>query len=102
MSGRLKKTLYGVLIALLLSAVLFGVAQRLTELKGELGRTALENTERALRRAAAACYAVEGVYPPSVDYLIEHYGLAVDLDRYAVFYEVYAENLMPDITVIER
>ena len=62
---------------------------------------ATENLEKALRRGAAACYATEGTYPPNIDYLTEHYGIKVDTRRYAVFYEVFAENLMPEITVVE-
>lgn len=62
------------------------------------GRTQLET---ALRRAAVACYAAEGSYPPSLDYLTEHYGVQIGKD-YVVFYEVFASNLMPDITVLEK
>ena len=58
--------------------------------------------ERTIRRAAVTCYAVEGIYPPSLDYLVEHYGLQLQEDRYQVFYEGFAENLMPDITVLEK
>ena len=58
--------------------------------------------EDALRRTAVACYAVEGIYPPSLDYMQEHYGIRIDEERYAVKYEVIASNLMPDITVLER
>lgn len=61
-----------------------------------------EQLETALRRAAVACYAAEGIYPPDTDYLTEHYGVRIDEDRYAVFYDVFADNLMPDITVLER
>ena len=56
----------------------------------------------AVRKAAVACYAAEGIYPPTLEYLQEHYGLQIDEDRYVVFYEVFAENMMPDITVLER
>lgn len=66
---------------------------------GEEGRQQLET---ALRRAAAACYAAEGIYPPTVAYLQEHYGVQIEEDRYLVFYDVFANNLMPDITVLER
>jgi len=48
-----------------------------------------------------ACYAAEGIYPPTTEYLVEHYGIQIDHSRYAVFYEVFAENLMPEITVVE-
>ena len=66
---------------------------------GEEGRQQLED---ALRRAAVACYAAEGVYPPSLDYIREHYGVETESEDYIVFYEVFAENLMPDITVLEK
>jgi len=32
----------------------------------------------------------------------EKYGIVVDESRYLVMYDVFAENLMPDITVLER
>lgn len=54
----------------------------------------------AIRRSSIQCYAIEGRYPPSVEYLEEHYGLSVDHDRYHVFYSGWASNIMPDITVI--
>ena len=54
-----------------------------------------------LYRAAVHCYAVEGRYPPTLDYLMTTYGVPVD-DRYVVFYTLEASNLMPDITVMER
>ena len=56
----------------------------------------------AVRKAAVACYAAEGIYPPTLSYLQEHYGLQIDESRYAVFYEIFAENMMPEITVLER
>ena len=42
--------------------------------------------EDTVRRAAAACYAIEGIYPPDVAYLEEHYGIRIDWDRYTVDY----------------
>ena len=65
----------------------------------EQGRQQLET---ALRRSAVACYASEGIYPPNVEYLKKHYGVQIDESRYTVFYEIFAENLMPDITVLEK
>ena len=58
--------------------------------------------EEALHRAAAACYAAEGVYPPNLDYLLERYGIRYAEDYYTVLYQPVASNLMPDITVLER
>jgi len=67
--------------------------------QGEEGRRQLED---ALRRAAVACYAAEGVYPPNAEYMAEHYGVQIDRERYTVFYEIFADNLMPEITVLEN
>ena len=61
-----------------------------------------EQLEDAVRRAAVACYAAEGIYPPDVEYLEEHYGIQVDRDRYTVVYDAFASNLMPDVTVLEN
>lgn len=69
------------------------------EHQGEEGRQQLET---ALRRAAVACYATEGVYPPTIEYLCDHYGVQIAEERYIVFYEVFASNLMPEITVLEK
>lgn len=66
--------------------------------QSEKGRRQLED---ALRKAAVACYAAEGIYPPTLDYLTEYYGIQIDDSRYTVFYEVFADNLMPEITVLE-
>ena len=34
------------------------------------------------------------------EYLEEHYGVQIDRTRYHVFYEGFASNIIPDITVI--
>ncbi|MDD5899730.1 MAG: hypothetical protein PUC73_02340 [Lachnospiraceae bacterium] len=58
--------------------------------------------EEAIRRSVITCYATEGIYPPDFAYVKEKYGIQVDEARYLVVYDVFAENLMPDITVLER
>jgi len=58
--------------------------------------------EDVLRQNSVACYAAEGFFPPDLDYLVEHYGVQIDESRYIVKYEPIAENLMPDITVLEK
>ncbi len=56
----------------------------------------------AVKNAALTCYAVEGAYPDSVDYLREHYRLAYDEDRYMITYDAFASNMIPDIWVTEK
>lgn len=62
-------------------------------------RNETETVRSAIREAALTCYAVEGAYPDSVDYLREHYRLAYDTERYFVTYDAFASNLIPDIWV---
>ena len=101
MGMRKKHTWTPVLTAVLFAAVMIWFLSSVGNLardSGEMGREQLEN---ALRRSAAACYAAEGIYPPTLDYLVEHYGVRIE-DEYIVFYENFASNLMPDITVLEK
>lgn len=91
-----------VLLPVMIAAVLLLFLTGLSNLDRDSSEEGRQQLEDALRRAAVACYATEGVYPPNLDYLKEHYGIQVDEEHYAVFYEVFASNLMPDITVLER
>jgi len=58
-----------------------------------------EVLDGALRRAVVTCYAVEGKYPPSLDYICRNYGVSVDETRYSVYYDVFAANVMPTLRV---
>ncbi len=68
----------------------------------------IHNTEEsrivqdAVREAIMTCYAVEGAYPESVEYLQENYRLAYDEERYLVNIESFAANRSPDVYVVER
>lgn len=65
-------------------------------------RTEIETLERAVRRSIVQCYAAEGRYPESLEYLEEHYPLRYDKEKYFIGYEALGENIMPDVTVIVR
>ncbi|MCI9164375.1 MAG: hypothetical protein HFF64_00065 [Oscillospiraceae bacterium] len=62
----------------------------------------LRMAEQAVRQAAVSCYALEGAYPASYADLKQRSGVAVDEERYIIFYEIFASNIMPDVTVLER
>ena len=65
------------------------------------GREAAQ-LEQALRRACVTCYAVEGRYPRTLNDLTERYGVLIDESRYAVRYDVFADNLLPEIRVSRK
>lgn len=62
----------------------------------------LQIVRDAVKNAALTCYAVEGMYPEDLAYLRDHYNLSYNEERYHVFYEPIASNLMPSIKVAER
>ena len=65
-------------------------------------REGLRMAERAVREAAVSVYALEGAYPSSYEDLRARSGIAVDDEKYMVFYEIFASNIFPEITVLER
>jgi len=98
-SGALARTLlfpaaFAAAVLILLAAV--------SNLRAGSGAEGKKRLEDAVRRSAVTCYATEGFYPPSVEYLERHYGLQIDKKHYTVRYSVFAENLMPDITVLDN
>ncbi len=52
--------------------------------------------------ASMQCFAIEGYYPPSLEYLQENYGLSVNEDDYLVVYVAFASNVPPTVDVRMR
>lgn len=88
-------------LLLLLTGLLFFslTVSRLDQNRRREGQLQLE---QVLRRTAVTCYAAEGFYPPDIAYMQDHYGLRYDEKEFLIHYEIFASNLMPDITVLER
>ncbi|MDR2615882.1 MAG: hypothetical protein LBC28_04815 [Oscillospiraceae bacterium] len=56
----------------------------------------------SISRAVVSCYALEGGYPESLQYLVEHYNVRIDESKFIVYYTIFASNIMPDIDIIVR
>lgn len=59
------------------------------------------NVEQAVTKAAITCYAIEGCYPP-LDYLVEHYGIVLDEQKYIYHYEMIGSNILPIIKIFRK
>ena len=70
-------------------------------LSSKNGKDEKEILERALNKDIVHCYAVEGYYPPSIEYIEEHYGLVYNHDKYIVDYESIGNNIIPTVTIVE-
>lgn len=60
----------------------------------------LRSLENSIKRNVIQCYALEGTYPPNLQYLKDHYGLIYNEDDFFVDYQTYGSNIMPDYTII--
>lgn len=94
--------LRGLLLPVAAAAAVLCFATAVESLDSARAEEDMRQLEETLRRGCVACYAAEGMYPPDLGYLEEHYGIQIDETHYTVRYSVFAENLMPDITVLEN
>ena len=92
----------GLVLVVCLCILALAAAFAFSGSRSDVDEEAMEAIRDAIRRSALQCYVVEGVYPPDLAYLQDHYGLQVDTDNYYVVYEAFASNLPPDITVIHK
>lgn len=88
-------------ISILLSAALIIILLTgIGRFSGQADQRGAETLRNSLYRACVQCYAIEGRYPPSVEYLEDNYGIQINRDCYHVFYNGFASNVMPEITVM--
>lgn len=89
---------HAILFGLVLVFVIVGVQTTSLQSSTE----SLTITQDAVKRALVECYSIEGAYPPDISYLEKNYGLQLDNAKYYVYYDAYAENIMPDVAVVEK
>lgn len=97
-----KRPLAGILSVLLLAVVLFLFVIGLNNIQTSNEAEQARLLENSVTRSITACYALEGAYPPNIEYLTEHYGLVYDEDKYFIDYQYIGANLRPDVTIIKR
>lgn len=61
-------------------------------------KTSLEN---AVKTDITYCYATEGRYPDSVEYIEKNYGLTYDKNKFYVGYQYQGSNILPDVTIVQ-
>lgn len=82
--------------------VLLCFSLSLRRLSQDYRQVSSQQLEEAVRQTAVACYGAEGAYPPNVAYMVQHYSLRYDEEQFTVHYELFASNVMPEITVVEK
>jgi len=56
----------------------------------------------ALSRGIVQCYAIEGFYPPNIEYLENNYGLVINHKEYSISYNIFASNIMPEFEIFRN
>lgn len=92
---------------LILSALLFAViavcfCQGVLSVSSRTAEEQKQSLEEAINRGITQCYATEGRYPESLEYLKEEYGIQYDNDLFFVDYQILGANIVPDVTIIVK
>lgn len=104
--NRLKKVKKNIAFSLIIPFVSFVIIFGLffygiTQVSEANDREILESLKTTVNRDIVHCYASEGMYPPSLSYLEENYGLTYDHDKFYISYEPVGVNVLPEVTVME-
>ena len=84
---------------LLAAAMLYWLIVGALGVSTALDSQRLEQLTATIRRYVVQCYALEGRYPDSLDYLEKNYSLTLDRERYVYHYQNLGANILPQIAV---
>ncbi len=96
---RTRRRMAGLLAVVLVAALGWMALDRIGGALREQGELSVRN---AILNSAKQCCAIEGSYPSSLAYLEKNYGLVVNRGDYAITYEVFADNVMPNVVVLAK
>ncbi|EDS71576.1 hypothetical protein NE604_12065 [Anaerofustis stercorihominis] len=95
----IKSNLFGIILFLFIFIfIISGINSLGSKSKDEEMKIAKDSINKAI----VSCYAIEGKYPKDFDYLAKNYGVHINEDKYKVNYQIFASNIFPDVTIIER
>ena len=90
-------TLLMVLLFVLVLTFVYGQASGISK---EVKENDVKVLEDACNNAIITCYAVEGVYPKDIDYIVENYGVVYDKEKFFIIYENEIINARPRVEVV--
>ena len=102
-TDKTRRTWPTLLLAACLLLVVIGLFSHVRQVsRRDMAEESAAALKAAVQRGALQCYAVEGVYPPDLEYLEEHYGLQINREAFYISYDAFASNLPPDVRVTPR
>lgn len=98
----LQKALTYVLPIVLFTVMLTWFVLALSNAGESTSRNELAAVRSTVENGITMCYAIEGAYPEDLEYLVENYGVIYDSQKYIVYYDRFAANIRPTVSVLER
>lgn len=95
------RTVLAFIIIVFLVIILWAFATGLDVFSSSAETEQLHAVEQMIERAIIQCYALEGGFPPDLEYL-KSYGVVLNYDRFVYDYNVIGVNVMPTITVTAK
>lgn len=90
----------GIILTIVIFVVVAGILYgQIKNMSKEVGQSDVDMLKDALENAVVTCYAIEGRYPESLEYIEEHYGVKIDREKYFVDYNKNLINMKPQISV---
>lgn len=90
----------GIILTIVIFVVVAGILYgQIKNMSKEVGQSDVDMLKDALENAVVTCYAIEGRYPESLEYIEEHYGVKIDGEKYFVDYNKNLINMKPQISV---
>jgi len=92
-----------IVLSLLIGFVMVYMVISMVKFSDDTSDTQTKSIVEIIQKAAVQCYALEGEYPPDVEYLRDNYGVIMDTDKYYFYYDAaLGSSIMPDIAVIAK
>lgn len=98
----IKRVLSYIIPLTLFAAMIVWLVLALNNASVSSDKRALSDLKTTIENNITMCYSIEGAYPENVDYLCKNYGLIFDKEKYIVHYEIFASNIRPTVTILER
>ena len=90
----------GIVSALVFAAIAVMLYIGIQEMFASSQDESFNSTRDAIANAISNCYAMEGRYPPDMEYLQENYGVVIDPDIYVVNYQSGFGFVRPEVELI--
>lgn len=97
-----RKAFAYIIPAALFAAMLVWFLTAFVNTSGAEKEQELASVRNNIEKGITMCYAIEGVYPESLEYLTENYGVVYDTERYTVRYDCFADNVRPTVSVAKK